>query len=150
MAKRAYQMTPARRAALKRAQAASARKRRGTGKGKLAAANRQLDLRKRKGPSRLRRIGGAVGRGAKRTGRVAGRWAVPVAVGAAYFHAQGGTADVKYVINQHRTNRRKAKRSKDWAAHDAHLRKMRYGSSSVSNFVKSSRKPQLALTSRRR
>ena len=36
----AYRMTPARRAALKRAQAASARKRRGRGKGKLAAANR--------------------------------------------------------------------------------------------------------------
>lgn len=36
-----HRMTPARRAALKKAQAASARKRRGTGKGKLAAANRK-------------------------------------------------------------------------------------------------------------
>lgn len=35
-----HRMTPARRAALKKAQAASARKRRGKGKGKLAAANR--------------------------------------------------------------------------------------------------------------
>lgn len=37
----AYKMTPARRAALRKAQAASARKRRGRGKGKLAAANRR-------------------------------------------------------------------------------------------------------------
>lgn len=36
-----YRMTPARRAALKKAQKASARKRRGKGKGKLAAANRR-------------------------------------------------------------------------------------------------------------
>lgn len=36
----AYKMTAARRAALKKAQAASARKRRGKGKGKLAKANR--------------------------------------------------------------------------------------------------------------
>lgn len=35
-----YRMTPKRRAALRKAQAASARKRRGKGKGKLAAANR--------------------------------------------------------------------------------------------------------------
>lgn len=35
-----HRMTPARRAALKKAQAASARKRRGKGKGKLAAAHR--------------------------------------------------------------------------------------------------------------
>lgn len=46
---RAYRMTPARRAALKKAQAASARKRRGKGKGKLAAANRKNTIsRKRK------------------------------------------------------------------------------------------------------
>ena len=38
----AYRMTPARRAALKKAQRASARKRRGKGKGKLAAANRKV------------------------------------------------------------------------------------------------------------
>jgi hypothetical protein len=45
----AYSMTPARRAALKKAQAASARKRRGKGKGKLAAANRKNGIsRKRK------------------------------------------------------------------------------------------------------
>lgn len=37
----AYKMTPKRRAALKKAQAASARKRRGKGKGKLAKANRR-------------------------------------------------------------------------------------------------------------
>lgn len=37
----AHRMTPARRAALKKAQAASARKRRGKGKGKLARANRK-------------------------------------------------------------------------------------------------------------
>lgn len=36
-----HRMTPARRAALKKAQMASARKRRGHGKGKLAAANRR-------------------------------------------------------------------------------------------------------------
>lgn len=48
MAKRPYTMTPARRAALKKAQAASARKRRGKGKGKLAAANRAADSRKRR------------------------------------------------------------------------------------------------------
>lgn len=36
-----HRMTPARRAALKKAQLASARKRRGHGKGKLAAANRK-------------------------------------------------------------------------------------------------------------
>jgi hypothetical protein len=43
-----HRMTPARRAALKRAQAASARKRRGKGKGKLAKANRS-NSRLRKG-----------------------------------------------------------------------------------------------------
>ena len=37
----AYKMTPARKAALRRAQQASARKRRGKGKGKLARANRR-------------------------------------------------------------------------------------------------------------
>ena len=37
----AYRMTPARKAALRKAQAASARKRRGKGKGKLGAANRR-------------------------------------------------------------------------------------------------------------
>ena len=37
----AYRMTPARRAALRKAQRISARKRRGKGKGKLAAANRR-------------------------------------------------------------------------------------------------------------
>lgn len=37
----AYTMTPARRAALRKAQKASARKRRGKGTGKLAAANRR-------------------------------------------------------------------------------------------------------------
>lgn len=41
MAARRHVMTPARKAALKKAQAASARKRRGHGKGKLAAANRK-------------------------------------------------------------------------------------------------------------
>lgn len=37
----AYRMTPARKAALRKAQKASARRRRGKGKGKLAAANRR-------------------------------------------------------------------------------------------------------------
>jgi hypothetical protein len=37
----AYRMTPARKAALRKAQRVSARKRRGKGKGKLAAANRR-------------------------------------------------------------------------------------------------------------
>lgn len=41
-----HNMTPARKAALKRAQQASAAKRRGKGKGKLAAANRKLGKRK--------------------------------------------------------------------------------------------------------
>lgn len=58
MAARRHVMTPARKAALKKAQAASARKRRGKGKGKLAAANRQLSVRR---SSRGRRIAGAVG-----------------------------------------------------------------------------------------
>jgi uncharacterized membrane protein YebE (DUF533 family) len=40
---RSHTMTPARKAALKKAQMASARKRRGKGKGKLAAANRRAD-----------------------------------------------------------------------------------------------------------
>ena len=43
----AYRMTPARRAALKKAQRASARKRRGKGKGKLARANRKATSYKR-------------------------------------------------------------------------------------------------------
>ena len=43
----AYRMTPARRAALRRAQAASARRRRGKGRGKLAAANRRATRNKR-------------------------------------------------------------------------------------------------------
>lgn len=43
----AYRMTAARRAALRKAQAASARKRRGRGKGKLAAANRRATRNKR-------------------------------------------------------------------------------------------------------
>lgn len=57
---RSHTMTPARRAALKKAQMASARKRRGKGKGKLAAANRKADSRS----SRKRRIIGAVAYGA--------------------------------------------------------------------------------------
>jgi hypothetical protein len=44
---RAHRMTPKRRAALKKAQAASARKRRGKGRGKLAAANRAAGPRSR-------------------------------------------------------------------------------------------------------
>ena len=40
---RSHRMTPARRAALRKAQAASARKRRGRGKGKLASSNRRYD-----------------------------------------------------------------------------------------------------------
>jgi hypothetical protein len=43
---KSHAMTPARRAALKKAQAASARKRRGKGKGKLAAANRKASRRR--------------------------------------------------------------------------------------------------------
>lgn len=43
----AYKMTAARRRALRKAQAASARKRRGKGKGKLAAANRRAVRNKR-------------------------------------------------------------------------------------------------------
>ena len=43
----AYRMTPARRAALRKAQAASARRRRGKGRGKLAAANRRATRNKR-------------------------------------------------------------------------------------------------------
>lgn len=43
-----HAMTPARRAALKKAQMISARKRRGKGKGKLASANRTLDRRRRR------------------------------------------------------------------------------------------------------
>lgn len=42
-----HRMTPARRAALKKAQAASARKRRGKGRGKLAKANKQVNHYKR-------------------------------------------------------------------------------------------------------
>ena len=44
---RGYRMTPKRRAALKRAQAISARKRRGKGRGKLASANRRITRQKR-------------------------------------------------------------------------------------------------------
>jgi hypothetical protein len=43
----AYRMTAARKAALRKAQAASARKRRGRGRGKLAAANRRATRNKR-------------------------------------------------------------------------------------------------------
>ena len=53
-----HTMTPARKAALKRAQAASARKRRGKGKGKLAAANRQIGNKRKK--SRAQLIGAAL------------------------------------------------------------------------------------------
>ena len=42
-----YRMTPKRRAALRKAQKISARKRRGKGKGKLAAANRRATRNKR-------------------------------------------------------------------------------------------------------
>jgi len=59
---RSHTMTPARRAALKKAQAASARKRRGKGKGKLAAANRKVDSRSsRKGKIVRYAIAGAGG-----------------------------------------------------------------------------------------
>lgn len=44
----AHTMTPKRRAALRKAQLASARKRRGKGKGKLAAANRTISKQKRR------------------------------------------------------------------------------------------------------
>lgn len=51
---RKHVMTPARRAALKRAQRASAAKRRGKGKGKLAAANRKIDSAKKTSNARGR------------------------------------------------------------------------------------------------
>lgn len=55
----AHSMTPARRAALKKAQAASARKRRGKGKGKLAAANRK-NMRLKRNIKRAAVTAGAV------------------------------------------------------------------------------------------
>lgn len=55
---RQHTMTPKRRAALKKAQMASARKRRGKGKGKLAAANRRAD--KNRISTRRKIIGGAM------------------------------------------------------------------------------------------
>ena len=60
---KAHSMTPARRAALKRAQAASARKRRGKGRGKLAAANRKYDGRSKKSRRGLK-VAGTVAAGA--------------------------------------------------------------------------------------
>ena len=47
-------MTARQRAALQKAQAASARKRRGKGKGKLAAANRKYDKRSKRGRKALK------------------------------------------------------------------------------------------------
>lgn len=55
----AHRMTPARRAALKKAQAASARKRRGKGRGKLAVANRKYSRLKK--TVKYTAIAGAVG-----------------------------------------------------------------------------------------
>ena len=55
----AHNMTPARRAALKKAQMASARKRRGTGRGKLAAANRK-NMRLKRNIKRTAIAAGAV------------------------------------------------------------------------------------------
>lgn len=57
---RTYTMTPARRAALRKAQEASARKRRGKGKGKLAAANRKYDARQRRNANIAKSVGLAV------------------------------------------------------------------------------------------
>lgn len=69
-------MTPKRRAALRKAQAASARKRRGKGKGKLAAANRQVN--------RANRFRTAVKVGA-----------TAAAVGVAAYKARGLAGDLK-------------------------------------------------------
>jgi hypothetical protein len=99
----AHRMTPARRAALKKAQAASARKRRGKGKGKLAAANRKISGGGVKG--HLRRNAGNY---------VAG--AALVAYGAAHVahaygkHKKGQAAAKKYSANS-------KKFYNDYAAH---------------------------------
>lgn len=63
---RTHTMTPKRRAALKKAQMASARKRRGKGKGKLAAANRAADSQRRnyRRGKIARAVGAALGAGA--------------------------------------------------------------------------------------
>jgi len=101
---RSHTMTPARRAALKKAQAASARKRRGKGKGKLAAANRKTDS-KGKISTRRKIIAGALY--------------------AAYVGYYG------YSINKNiqgiRKIQKENKRRKQYEAQDAYLRKMRYG-----------------------
>lgn len=76
---RSHRMTPKRRAALRKAQAVSARKRKGKGKGKLAAANRSNN-RLRTG---LKTVGTAAAIGA-------------VAYGAHHFHG---------VLKRHQSNR---------------------------------------------
>ena len=69
---RGYRMTPKRRAALKRAQAISARKRRGKGRGKLASANRRITRQKRVAVAigALAGIGAAAYLGNKHRGRL--------------------------------------------------------------------------------
>ena len=62
MAKK-HVMTPARRAALARAQKASAAKRRGKGKGKLAAANRAIGKKGHKTSVKKRVLHGAIAAG---------------------------------------------------------------------------------------
>lgn len=165
---RSHSMTPARRAALRKAQEASARKRRGKGKGKLAAANRQIGPRSsgkanfRQGfragatlglvPKFNRRAGVGKGnekRSSKRAtlGYLAGAAA---AVGAVHYATsptgQRQIGRAASSVKNHRANKRKAKIAKNWADHDNHLRQMRYGARS-SSFVRSSRpRPLRALT----
>lgn len=147
MAKR-HSMTPARRAALRKAQAASARKRRGKGKGKLAAANRQLGPRSsgkgsfRQGfaagatlgfvPKLNRRAG--IGKGNERRsskratmGYLAGAAAMAGAVH--YATSPGGQRRIGKTysgIKNRKANQRKARIRKNWDDYDAHLNRMRY------------------------
>jgi hypothetical protein len=117
---RSHTMTPARRAALKKAQMASARKRRGKGKGKLAAANRAADSKKNKMSTKKK-----------------------VALGIAYAAAYGAYA---YSINKDiqaiRKSNRENKRRRQAADADAYLRGMRYGQSTT---VRSTRGPSSSL-----
>ena len=81
----AYRMTPARRAALRKAQAASARKRRGKGKGKLGTANRRA--------RRNRNI-------ALATGGLAGAAAL-AGYGAGYLNATKNSKNIKRGVRAH-------------------------------------------------
>jgi len=119
----AHRMTPARRAALKKAQAASAKKRRGTGKGKLAKANRTIGKKPSRVGAHLRRHHVKYAAGAVVAGYAAGSY-----LAARSKHkAQGRKSDHAHAqsraryANIHASQKRSSAKSKFYAKTRPHV-----------------------------